>query len=106
MRHLGVELVDEILTQDFRKKLEDLAGVKEEDITITERGFKFSFKNSLQANRFRVIKYHDNVIVEFRMVTDNLIEGFADKLVHESVVKPQEVYTKFQDVTNIYLDYV
>lgn len=106
MKHLGVELVEEILTQEFRNKLEVLAGVTEEDITITERGFKFSFKNSLQANKFRVIKYHDDVIIEFRIVTDNLIEGVTDKLVHESVVKPQDVYTRFQDITNIYLDYV
>lgn len=104
--HEGVALLESVLTTEFKKKLEVLAGVNEEDYKITERGFKFEFKNSLQANYCQVIKYHGNVIVEFRKRTDNLIQGKMDQLVFEKVVKPEEIYNVFESVTNIYLSYM
>jgi len=104
--HEGVSLLEQVLTSDLKKKLETLAGVNEEDITITERGFKFNFKNSLKANYCRVVKYHDGVIVEFRKQTDNLLEGKMDRLIFEQVINPQEISTVFEDVTGIYLSYI
>ena len=104
--HEGVSLVEQILTPEFKGKLETLAALKEEDIKITERGFNFTFENSLQANYCQVIKYNNQIILEFRKRTDNLLQGKMDQLVYEKVIKPQEIYDIFEDVTNIYLSYI
>ena len=104
--HEGVSLVESILTTEFKDKLETLAGLKEENINITDRGFNFTFENSLQANYCQVIKYNDQIILEFRKRTDNLLQGKMDQLVFEKVIKPQEMCDIFEDVTNIYLSYI
>ncbi len=106
MSHIGVETLNEVLTQELKNKLETLAGVTESDITITERGFKFPFKNSLVANQCRVVKYHNGIILEMRKESDNLIEGTTNKLVFEDVIKNNEFLEVFENVTSIYLSYV
>jgi len=103
--HTGVELLENILDKKLLDKLETFANLSEEDITITENGFKFEFDRSLKANFCRVVRYHDNVIVEFRNRTDNLIEGTMDTLVSEKIIKPQEFKDVFEDVTGIYLSW-
>ncbi len=101
-----INIVSEILTEDLKQKLKVLAGVNESDIIYTDRGFKFTFERSLQANYCRVVQYHDNVIVEMRKKTDNLLEGQLDILVSEKIIKPQEFNEHFQDVSGVYLDYL
>jgi hypothetical protein len=99
----GIELVETILTPDMLKKLSMLAGLDEADIQITDRGFKFQFENSLRANQCRVIRYHNNVIIEFRKQTDNLLEGKSDSLIYEDVIKPENFQEVFEKQTGIYL---
>ena len=106
MKHTGVELLEKTLDARLLENLKTLAGVNEEDIQILDNGFRFTFERSLKTNFCRVVRYHDNVIVEFRKRTDNLIEGKNDKLVFENVIKPEEFSDVFQNVTGIYLDYV
>ncbi len=105
-KHDGIEVMDEVLNPKLLKTLETLAGVTEDKIEITERGFKFEFKNSLVANQCRVVRYHDKVIIEMRRKNDNLIEGTYDKLVFEDVIKPQEFKEVFETVSQIYLSYL
>lgn len=104
--HTGIEILESTLNNKLLKNLETLADLKEEDIKILDNGFKFTFERSLKANFCRVVRYHDQVIVEFRKKADNLIEGSYDKLVFESVIKPAEFSDVFQKVTGIYLDYI
>ena len=104
--HTGVEILEEVLDNKLLKSLETLADVSEDKITITETGFKFNFDRSPSANFCRVVRYHDNLIVEFRLVTDNLIQGTMDQLVFEQVIKAQEFSDVFQQVSGIYLDYI
>jgi len=104
--HTGVQILEEVLPHDVLKNLETLAGVNESDITIGDNGIKFVFERSLKANFCRVVRYHDNVIVEFRKKTDNLLEGKMDQLVYENVIKAQEFSDVFESVTGIYLSYL
>ena len=106
MRHTGVQLLESILNAKLLQILETLAGVQEQDIKILDNGFKFQFERSLKANFCRVVRYHDNVIVEFRKQTNNLIEGKQDILVYEASIKPQEFSNVFENVTGIYLSYI
>ena len=69
----NLQEADKLISEDMRSKLEVLAGVNEEDYNYTERGIKFEFKNSLQANHCQIIEYHNQIIVELRKVASNLI---------------------------------
>ena len=104
--HSGVDILNEVLNEKLLKNLVTLANLNEEDIKILDNGFKFQFERSQRANRLKVISYHQNIIVEFRKVTDNLLEGKMDSLVHEEVIKLNEFSDTFQSVTGIYLDYL
>ena len=104
--HTGIEILENVLDSKLLKNLETLADVTEDKITITETGFKLDFDRSTATNFCRVVRYHDNIIVEFRNITDNLIQGTMDQLVFEQVIKPQEFSDVFQKVTGIYLDYI
>ena len=98
--------VSDFISEDVQNKLEILSNVKTDNYTTTDRGIKFTFENSLQANQCQIIKYHNRIIVEFRKKTDNLIEGKVDRLVFEDVIKPQEFQTVFESVTGVYLSYL
>jgi len=104
--HEGVQLLEEVLDKKTLKNLETLAGVNEEDIEIFDNGFKFQFERSLRANRCKVIKYHDKIILEFRKVASGLIEGNYDRLVYENVINPSEFQEVFEYQTSIYLSYI
>jgi len=103
--HEGVNILDEVITKNL-DNLETYAGVTEEDITIGTNNVKFAFENSLKANRCQVVKYHDKYIVEFRKVTDNLLEGQMDKLVFEDVISSADFMGVFESVTGIYVSWV
>lgn len=95
-----------MIPENMVKSLGILAGVKPEDYKVTERGVEFKFENSLQTNRCKIIKYHNNYIVEFRKITDNLIEGFSNQLVSETVIKPENLLEHFENKTGIYLSFL
>ena len=96
-----------VLLEDKTKGLlETLAGVKEEDYTITERGLKFNFNNSLRANYCQIIEYHDNYLIEFRKIASNLIEGNYNKLVSEKVILKEDFQNYFESETGIYLSFL
>lgn len=95
-----------IITEETKGLLETLAGVKEEDYTITERGIKFNFNNSLQANYCQIIEYHDNYLVEFRKIASNLIEGNYNRLVSEKVILKEDFQSHFENTTGIYLSFL
>ena len=94
------------LNEKMKTNLETLAGVYEEDYTKTDRGIKFSFKNSLQANFCHIVEYHDKYIVEFRKIADNPIEGSYNILVSEDIIEPENLQEHFENVTGIYLSYL
>jgi len=106
MKHIGVEILETTIDSKLLETLATLANVQEEDIQILENGFKFSFDRSLVANKCKVVRYHDKVILEFRKVTDNLLEGTMDRLVFEDVIKVEEFKDIFERVTGIYLSYI
>ncbi len=95
-----------LLEEKTKSLLETLAGVQEENYTITERGLKFDFNNSLIANYCQIIEYHDNYLVEFRKIASNLIEGNYNKLVSERVIKKDDFQNYFESETGIYLSYL
>ncbi len=97
---------NDFISEDVQSKLETMAGVHSDNYQMTDRGIKFTFENSLQANQCQIIKYHNNFIVEFRKKTDSLLEGKMDRLVFEDVIKPQEFQTIFENVTGIYLSFM
>ena len=66
----------------------------------------FEFKNSLQANKCQVIPFKGKIIVEFRKVSDNLLEGTMDKLISEKVINKSDLQDHFESVTGIYLSYL
>jgi len=104
--HEGVTILENVLDAKTLKTLETLADLKEEDIKILDNGFSFQFERSLRANRCKVVRYHDKVIIEFRKVTDNILEGKLDKLVFEDVIKEAQFSEVFESVTGIYLSYI
>ena len=104
--HKGIEILESVFNNKLLKNLETLAGVNEDDIQILENGVRFTFERSLNANQCMVVSYMDNVIIEFRKKTDNLIEGKMDKLVYEDVIKESEFSDVFEKVTGIYLSYL
>ncbi len=97
---------NDFISEDVQGKLETMAGVKTNSYTMTDRGIKFTFENSLQANQCQIIKYHDRFIIEFRRKTDSIIEGKMDRLVFEDVIKPDEFQQIFENVTGIYLSFL
>ena len=98
--------VTDYISEGLQEKLETLAGVQVDDYQLTERGIKFEFQNSLQANQCQIIEYHNNVIIELRKKTDNLLEGKMDQLVFEDVIHLSEIQNVFEDRTGIYLSYL
>ncbi len=103
--------VQEMVVEDFiplalQKLLETMAGVKDDSYVMTERGVRFTFENSLQANQCQIIKYNSNFLIEFRKKTDNLLEGKNDYLVFEDVIDPRDLQAVFENRTGIYLDYL
>lgn len=96
----------ELISEKTKDLLETLAGVKEDDYTVTERGVKFEFANSLRANQCQIIEYHDNYLVEFRKVASNLIEGNYNKLISERVIPKDDFQEYFESETGIYLSYL
>ena len=97
---------NDFISEDVQSKLETMAGVKTSSYTMTDRGIKFTFENSLQANQCQIIKYHDRFIIEFRKKTDSIMEGKMDQLVFEDVIKPAEFQQVFENVTGIYLSFL
>ena len=106
MTHEGVSILENVLDKSLLKKLETLANLQEGDIKILDNGFMFEFDRSLRANRCKVVRYHDNLIIEFRRVSDNLLEGKMDRLVFEDVIKESQFSEIFESVTGIYLSYI
>ena len=104
--HKGIEILENTLDAKLLKTLETLAGVNEDEIQILDNGFKFTFERSLNANQCMVVSYMDDVIVEFRKKTDNMLEGKMDKLVFEDVIKEAQFSDVFEKVTGIYLSYL
>ncbi len=100
------QMKENLLSRKTQKNLETLAGVKQDDYTITERGLKFQFENSLQANQCQIIEYHDKVIFELRKKVDNLLEGTYDKLIFEDIIDIREFQEVFESKTGIYLSYL
>jgi hypoxanthine-guanine phosphoribosyltransferase len=98
--------VSDYINEDVQSKLSLLAGVNEDSYEFSERGIRFTFENSLQANQCQLIKYHDKYIVEFRKKTDNLLEGKMDVLVFEDVIDPRKFQEIFENVTGIYLSFM
>ncbi len=96
----------EIITQEMKQALGTLAKVNEDDYKFTPRGVEFFFENSLRANRCKVIKYHNQVIVEFRKITNNPLEGKQDILLSERIINPDELMDHFETETGIYLNYI
>lgn len=96
----------ELISEKTKDLLETLAGVKEDDYCITERGVKFEFANSLRANQCQIIEYHNNYLVEFRKVASNLIEGNYNKLISERVIPKEDFQEYFESETGIYLSYL
>ena len=103
--HEGVNILDEVITKNL-DNLETYANVTHDDITIGTNNVKFAFEDSLKANKCQVVKYHDKYIVEFRKVTDNLLEGKMDQLVFEDVISASEFMDVFEHVTGIYVSWV
>ena len=102
--HKGIDILENIMTTPLTQGLKQLAGVNEENIKILENGFKFDFTNSLKANQCMVVRYQDNIIIEFRKKTSNLLQGTLDELVFEEVIKESEFKDYFEKVTGIYLN--
>ncbi len=98
--------VSDFISEDVQSKLKLLANVSEDSYEITDRGIRFTFENSLQANQCQLIKYHDKFIVEFRKKTDNILEGFMNQLVFEDVIREQEFQQIFENKTGIYLSFL
>ena len=97
---------DAILPQPMIESLKALAGLDETKIEYTSRGLKFTFENSLAANYCQIIEYHDNIIVEFRKKTDNIIEGKLNRLVSEEIIPRDSLQEYFESATGIYLSYL
>ena len=100
------EEVSGFISEDVQDKLSMLAGVTEDSYQLSERGIRFTFENSLQANRCQLIRYHDKLIIELRKETNNLIEGKMNVLVFEDVIKPDEFQKVFEGKTGIYLSFM
>lgn len=101
-----IKIIEEIMPQDLKDRLETLAGVTESDYTYSERGIKFDFDNSQFANRCQIIEYHDKIIVEFRKEMDSIIEGTYNKLMSEEVIEKENLLEYFETKTGIYLSYI
>ncbi len=99
-------IVEGLISEDLKSKLQVLAGVNEEDYNYTDRGIKFEFKNSLNANFCQIVEYHDKIIIELRKKANNLVEGEYNKLVYEDIIDPRDLSDVFQQRTGIYLDYI
>ncbi len=109
-KHKGKNM-QEVVVEDFvpvalQKLLETMAGVNKDSYQTTERGVKFTFENSLQANQCQIIKYQDKILVEFRKKTNNLLEGKNDRLVFEDVIDPRSLQETFENVSGIYLSFL
>ena len=95
-----------MLTESTKSALRTLAFVNDLDLNVYENNhgkesLTFDFKNSLKANQCHIVEYvhrgQDMFVVQFRK---------DDKLVYESVIKPQEFDDVFEKVTGIYLTYL
>ncbi len=95
-----------MIPENMIKSLDTLAGVKPEDYKVTERSVEFKFNNSLIANNCKIVSYHNNYIVEFRKISNSLVEGFSNKLVSETVIKPGDLTEHFENKTGIYLSFL
>ncbi len=98
--------IKDFISEDVQDKLKLLAGVNEDSYILSDRGVKFTFENSLQANQCQLIMYHDKFIVEFRKKTNNILEGTMDQLVFEDVIKPEQFLEMFESKTGIYLSFL
>ena len=95
-----------MLNESTKSALKTLAFVNDLDLNIYEnnhgkKSLTFDFKNSLKANQCHIVEYvyrnKDMFVVQFKK---------DDKLVYESVIKPQEFEKVFENITGIYLSYL
>lgn len=101
-----VDIAEGLISDTMKERLKTLAEVDEDSYSYTERGIKFSFANSRAANTCQIIEYHDKIIVEFRKIADNILEGTYNKLVSETVIDKKDLLEFFEEKTGIYLSYI
>ena len=95
-----------MIPKDMRYNLTMVAGVSEDMYESTQNGIKFTFENSLRCNQCQIIPYHDNVIMEFRKITNNVLQGKQNILVSEKIIPKDNIQQHFEEVTGIYLSFM
>ena len=98
-----------MLTENTSSALKTLAFVNEVDLIPTKKEgrevISFDFSNSLKADHCDIVEYN---IQGYKGLKERYIVQFKknDKLINESIIKPQEFNNVFQKVTGIYLNYL
>jgi hypothetical protein len=98
---LAIDVLDEFITPNL-DILKTNASLKESEVLIGENKVSFVFERSAICNRCAIHNINGKYIVEFRKVTDNLLEGKIDRLVNEMEIKPEDFKDVFEQVTGIY----
>ncbi len=96
----------ELIPESLKHKLSIMAGVTEDKYQLSDNSVTFDFTGSLHSNKCQIIQYNGKYIVEFRKITDNLLEGKMNKLISEKIIDEDDLQDHFENYTGIYLSFL